>query len=157
PRDSLGAPADGAEDSDLADSLEHGHRHRVRDADPTDDEREDRDDPARREDEAARRVDLDRLPRLGDRDGSGKASFDLVGDLFGVVPELHDSAHRRDLTRSLRDRLEHVKWDDDAEVLEAVAGVVDACHGKRPPTDAHAVADVLARAVTDHHVTTPAA
>src|SRR5262249_51500385 len=83
--------------------------------------------------------------------------FDLVGDLFGVVPELHDYAHRRDLTRSLRDRLEHVKWDDDAEVLEAVAGVVDACHGKRPPTDAHAVADVLARAVTDHHVTTPAA
>ena len=66
-------PADGAQDADLARALEHRHRHRVRHADPADDQGEDRDDPAGRDDQPARRVDLDRLARLGDRGDAREA------------------------------------------------------------------------------------
>ena len=46
---------------------EDGHRHRVRHADPADDQGEHGDDPAGVEDQPAARVDADGLPGLGDR------------------------------------------------------------------------------------------
>ena len=56
------APADRAHDPDLADPLEDRHRHRVHDADAADDQCQQGEDPARRDDQAARCVDLDDWP-----------------------------------------------------------------------------------------------
>src|SRR5579884_136860 len=144
-------PADRPQDPDLTCALEHGHGHRVRHGDAADDQREHGDDPAGGEDQPARRVDLDRLPRLGDGGDAGEAVLQPFRDGLHALAELDRHADRRDLARPLRECLERAQRQQDPEVLEMVSRGEDAADRERLSAEPDPVAHVLERMVARHH------
>src|SRR5207302_8412926 len=129
-RDFARAPADGAQDADLANPLEDRHRHRVRDRDPADNQREQRDDPAGRDDYPARGIDLDDLARLGDGGCPREVVLEPVRNVARPGAERDGDRDRRHVAGPPGQALHDAQRQDDAAVLEWVACVEDAADSR---------------------------
>ena len=86
----------------------------------------------------------------------GERCLQPLGDRLHVLAELHVDADRRDLAGALRERSTACERQHDAEVLEAVARVVDPRDPEPMPAEPHDLADVLARVVAGHRLAAPA-
>ena len=119
--DPAARPADRAQDPDLPHALEDRHRHRVRDADPADDQREQRDDPARLSTiSRLDGVDLDALARLGDTPAiRGSALSSRVATVLAAAAERTAMTAGRHLAGPLGELLDDAQRQDDAGVHEA--------------------------------------
>ena len=86
----------------------------------------------------------------------GVVALEPLRHRLDVLAELDRDADRGDLPGPLRQRLDGVQRQDDAEILEPVARVVDPGDGERLPGNPNDVAEMLAGMVAGHHVASPA-
>ena len=82
----------------------------------------------------------------------GKARSSRRATSDACLARLDRDADRGDLARPAREPLDRAQRQHDAEVLEAVARVVEAGDREPPPADLHRLPDVELRAVAGHRL-----
>jgi len=156
--DAAAAPAEGAQDADLARALQHGHHHRVHHAEPAHQDGDGGNAPRERLDHAG--------PLLGGvilaRNRGAQIlirSLDAADHLVHVDPALYAHLEQAHLPRLLADFLRIAQGYQPAGFLHGLAGLVDADDMIRHAVEAHRVVDVLlerlGRAAADRDLLRP--